>query len=549
MARSRAGVVSRDRSDAVSPAVPRSCSIRSSNIAADPAIVCATSSVDTERLSPAPTAASINASTIRKKYAGPEPDTAVTASSCSSETVSTAPTESNSAATSLSCSLVANLPLAMALIPAPTSAGAFGITRTTGVPAVSLDSRKAGVTPAATGINTCSGTASLDSAASWEISATTDGPSEGLTAMMTNVAFSTASRTDVTSTEYVSARYRARSGIRSATTRSLTWRPARSKPDSRASPMLPPPTIAILAMPLSMADRDGFRDKQAARRLLRRRHHGQLAGLHPDAALAVDDGVVLVEPVLPDLHAGADHPQPAVRRQCAQVGGELDGRRPAGAVQAKRHRRRHISTHQREQHVRRQATRPHPHLDDRWPAVSGPQRREQRPHITAVGQVHQPGQRVAGTDRSDTVRRLRGHQAHRRIGRQQRWRQVFGLAECHHGVHGCAITLHELDVHHADPAPALTARGHQPHRTGVGRPQEAARDRHRFDRAMAQLPVFSSGRCTARIVAARMSRTRGVGAQREHRPAVDLGPDSPVLVQLACVDAGVDLAQRHRSAE
>jgi hypothetical protein len=53
----------------------------------------------------------------------------------------------------------------------------------------------------------------------------------------------------------------------------------------------------------------------------------------------------------------------------------------------------------------------------------------------------------------------------------------------------------------------------------------------------------------ARIVAARMSRTRGVGAQREHRPAVDLGPDSPVLVQLAGVDTGVDLAQRHRSAE
>ena len=40
---------------------------RSSNIAAEPAIVCTTRSVATERVSPASTAASTSASTIRKK--------------------------------------------------------------------------------------------------------------------------------------------------------------------------------------------------------------------------------------------------------------------------------------------------------------------------------------------------------------------------------------------------------------------------------------------------------------------------------------------------
>jgi hypothetical protein len=38
----------------------------------------------------------------------------------------------------------------------------------------------------------------------------------------------------------------------------LTRRPARSRPDSKASPILPPPMIAILAMPESIADTGGY---------------------------------------------------------------------------------------------------------------------------------------------------------------------------------------------------------------------------------------------------------------------------------------------------
>ena len=128
-------------------------------------------------------------------------------------------------------------------------------------------------------------------------------------------------------------------GRRSATTRSLTCRPARSSPDSNASPMLPPPMIAILAMPESIADGSARRCYWAVYRAARR-HHRQLARLRHDAAQAVDDDVVLVEPVLPDLDAGADHSQPAVGRQSPKERGELDGRRPAGAFHRECHRRR-----------------------------------------------------------------------------------------------------------------------------------------------------------------------------------------------------------------
>ncbi|COW24332.1 Uncharacterised protein [Mycobacterium tuberculosis] len=47
-------------------------------------------------------------------------------------------------------------PLASAVTPAPTNAAAFGIARTTGVPAGSLDSKYAIVMPATTVTNTCS---------------------------------------------------------------------------------------------------------------------------------------------------------------------------------------------------------------------------------------------------------------------------------------------------------------------------------------------------------------------------------------------------------
>jgi hypothetical protein len=45
----------------------------------------------------------------------------------------------------------------------------------------------------------------------------------------------------------------------------------------------------------------------------------------------------------------------------------------------------------------------------------------------------------------------------------------------------------------------------------------------------------------------------GIGAQRNHCPAVHLGPDGPVLGQLALENAvdgvAVDLVKRHRGGE
>ncbi len=83
MARSWAAVVSIPVPSAESLA-DCAASRRSSSIAADPAMVCTTRSVATGLVRPAATPASTKASTTRKKYAGPEPDTAVTASICDS---------------------------------------------------------------------------------------------------------------------------------------------------------------------------------------------------------------------------------------------------------------------------------------------------------------------------------------------------------------------------------------------------------------------------------------------------------------------------------
>jgi len=79
--------------------------------------------------------------------------------------------------------------------------------------------------------------------------------------------------------------------------------------------------IAILAMRASIA-----RDRLS----LCGRHHRQLTGLHDDAALAVDDDVVIVEPVLADLHRG----------------------RPTHSVHPERHGHRHVAAQHREKRVR-----------------------------------------------------------------------------------------------------------------------------------------------------------------------------------------------------
>ena len=75
-------------------------------------------------------------------------------------------------------------------------------------------------------------------------------------------------------------------------------------------------------------DRDSCHGRKHRRqrgrsRLPGRGHHRQLTRLRDEPAQAVNDDVVLVEPVVPDLQAGAHHPQPAVGGQAPQERGEL----------------------------------------------------------------------------------------------------------------------------------------------------------------------------------------------------------------------------------
>lgn len=119
---------------------------------------------------------------------------------------------------------------------------------------------------------------------------------------------------------------------------------------------------------------------------------------------------------------------------------------------------------------------------------------------------------------------------------------MLRLTQGDHGVHRCAATLGELDIGHANPATTLADRRHQPHRPRIRRPQKARRHCDRLPHGLL------SGRA--------VSGAGGIGTQRHHRTAVHLGPDGPVLVQLAfknparrIAGIGVKRAQRHRRGE
>ena len=118
---------------------------------------------------------------------------------------------------------------------------------------------------------------------------------------------------------------------------------------------------------------------------------------------------------------GAHHAQPPVGGHAAQIGRQLDGGRPTEAVDAERHRGRHVTAQEREQDVGRALARAHPVLDDRWTAVgTRGHRGQRRPDVAAVREVDDVGHRMTGPDRLEPRRRIRRHQRHHRIHRQQR---------------------------------------------------------------------------------------------------------------------------------
>ena len=100
-------------------------------------------------LKPLPRAASVSSSISRKTYAGPDPEIDDSASICASGTSITTPHVSNSARTSATSAADAADPDATPVTALPTTAGVFGMARTTGTPSRTIASKVARVTPAA----------------------------------------------------------------------------------------------------------------------------------------------------------------------------------------------------------------------------------------------------------------------------------------------------------------------------------------------------------------------------------------------------------------
>src|SRR5439155_17392074 len=111
------------------------CTRSSRSSFAVPSTAWTTSWVEISRERPRRMPASIIASARRAKYAGPDPDTAVTASMYRSGTRTTPPKWDRHSSASARCSSPAWAPAQMPAIPSCTTAGAFGIERTTGTDA------------------------------------------------------------------------------------------------------------------------------------------------------------------------------------------------------------------------------------------------------------------------------------------------------------------------------------------------------------------------------------------------------------------------------
>ena len=246
---------------------------------------------------------------------------------------------------------------------------------------------------------------------------------------MTKDAFSAASATEVTNTEYVSDRYFARSGSFSATTRSLTCLPARRSPASSASPILPPPMIAILATvkALQTAATARYSTPGASRT---GRHHGELATLHHDAALAVDDDVVFVEPVLADLGRGAQtRSQPSAGSARRYAVSCTVGAQPMRFTA-------NVTGADTSPHSSANSTSGATPFGRTQYSIDGRRRPSARgANVVSDGRMSQPasqvddvGHRVPRPDRLEAGRRLRRHQRHHRVDRQQRRDVMFRVS-------------------------------------------------------------------------------------------------------------------------
>ena len=102
-------------------------------------------------------------------------------------------------------------------------------------------------------------------------------------------------------------------------------------------------------------------------------------------------------------------------------------------------------------------------------------------------------------------------------------------------MHACPLTLDQLDVGQPDPAATLAHEGVQAHRSGIGGGQEVDR--------------YCDGLGVRVAAIGLIGRPGGLGAQRDHDPAVQLGPDGPVFVEVRRVAACACRAQHHGIGE
>src|SRR5690606_21395206 len=207
------------------------CSPSASSRAA-PRIVWRTRASAVGRGSPASTPASMRASATRKTYAGPEPDRPATASSDDPGTSTTVPTAPRIERAHSASPGPAWAPSDIAAAPSPTSAGVFGIARTTGTPAPAASSSAMSGTPAAIDSTRRSPTAAAPRSASRA--------SGGLVATMTP-SDSTGDAVTVTPGNVRSSSPRRASEISTTATASGRTTPAPRRPPRSASAMRPPP--------------------------------------------------------------------------------------------------------------------------------------------------------------------------------------------------------------------------------------------------------------------------------------------------------------------
>ena len=123
---------------------------------------------------------------------------------------------------------------------------------------------------------------------------------------------------------------------------------------------------------------------------------------------------------------------------------------------------------------------------------------------------------------------------------------MLRLAQRHRGPHGDSVALRQLDVDQADPRPRLRTVVTTRIGPGSGAHKKFPDTAIGCDVSVPCVPCASRGGPTR---VGPVLDARGVRTQRQHRPAVHLLADGPMLVQHTVIHAVAGTGQCHRVAE